>query len=292
MSKKKNIDDYIREVSIKHNFYYDYSLVCYKNAHTKIKIICPSHGIFEQTPINHKRYGCKKCGKLLSDMEILNRFKKIHGDKYDYTNFKYNGMYGKSHINCPKHGNFEQTNLNHLSGKGCPKCATNYKKDTNEIIKKLNLLHNNKYDYSLSKFKRTKDIISIICPKHKKFEQTLNNHLSGHGCPLCDESKGEKIIEKYLIENNIIYERQKTFEHCKDKNKLPFDFYLINYNMCIEYDGEQHFYKVSNWSSLDYTKKHDSIKNEFCISNKIKLCRISYLENIIEKLEKELKNNN
>ena len=277
MSKKKNINDYINEVSLKHNFYYDYRLVFYKNAHTKIKIICPRHGIFEQTPINHKRYGCKKCGKLLNDIEILDRFKKVHGNKYDYRNFKYNGMYNKSYITCFKHGDFEQATLNHLSGKGCPKCATNYKKEKNEIIKKLNLLHNNKYDYSLSEFNRTKDIISIICPKHKKFEQTLNNHLSGHGCPFCDESKGERIVEKYLIENNIIYERQKTFEFCKDKNKLPFDFYLPNYNMCIEYDGAQHFYDVLNWNNLEITKKHDAIKNEFCKLNRIKLCRISYI---------------
>lgn len=288
MSKKKNIYDYINEVSLKHNFYYDYSLVFYKNAHTKIKIICPKHGIFEQTPINHKRYGCRKCGKLLSDIEILGRFKKIHGDKYGYTKFKYNSMYGKSYITCLKHGDFEQTTLNHLAGKGCSKCAVNSKKEKNEIIKKLNSLHNNKYNYSLSEFKRTRDMISIICPKHNKFEQTLNNHLSGHGCPFCDESKGERIIEKYLIENNIIYERQKTFEYCKDKNKLPFDFYLIDYNICVEFDGRHHSESINYWGGiekLEYTINHDKMKNKYCEDNNIKLIRIKFdlkEENIVE----------
>jgi len=291
MSKKRDVDKYIMEVSIKHNFYYDYSLVDYKNAHTKIKIICPIHGIFNQTPINHKRCGCKRCGKLLNEIDIINKFKKIHGDKYDYTNFKYRGMYNKSQIRCLIHGDFEQITLNHLIGKGCPKCAPNCKKNKDEIIKKLNTVHNNKYDYSLSEFNRTRDKILIICPKHKEFKQMLNNHLRGHGCPFCDESKGERVIEKYLINNNIIFERQKKFEHCRDKNKLPFDFYLPEYNMCVEYDGEQHFYEVLNWNNLNYTKKHDSIKNNFCLENNIQLCRISYDDNINKKLENKLKNN-
>jgi hypothetical protein len=212
MSKVKNVDDYIKEVSIIHNYYYDYSLVLYINAHTKIKIICPIHGIFEQEPLNHKRYGCKKCGKLLDEKVVLNRCTKIHGDRYDYSKFKYIGMYNNSTIICKIHGEFEQQVINHLAGKGCQKCAPNYKKDKKTILNKLNKVHNNKYDYSLSIFNRTKDIIKIICPLHGEFEQILNNHLRGNGCPLCDESKGERAVESYLIEHDIIFERQKKFE--------------------------------------------------------------------------------
>lgn len=286
MSKRKNIIEYISEVSVKHNNYYDYSLVDYKNAHTKIKIICPIHGIFEQTPINHKRYGCKKCGRLLNDSEVLDRFKQMHGNKYDYSNFKYSGMYSKSTIKCFIHGEFEQTSLNHLLGKGCPRCAKNYKKNATEIINKLKIIHNNKYDYSLIKFDVVKDVVTILCPKHKEFKQTLNNHLSGHGCPFCNDSKGERFIEKYLIDNNILFERQKKFAGCRDKNQLPFDFYLVEYNVCIEYDGEQHFFDVLNWNNLRYTKLHDTIKDKFCEENNIILYRISYKDNIINILKK------
>jgi very-short-patch-repair endonuclease len=285
MSGVRNIIDYINVVSLFHNFYYDYSLVEYKNAHTKIKIICPLHGVFEQTPHNHKKCGCKKCGKLLSHKDVLIRFKKIHSDKYDYSIFKYNGMYRTSNIICRTHGKFEQSALNHLSGKGCPKCASNYKKDKNEIINKLNKLHNNKYDYSKSYFKRTKDIVLIDCPIHGEFEQILNNHLRGHGCTFCDDSKGEREIERYLINNNINYVRQKKFDNCKNKRKLPFDFYLPDHVTCIEYDGEQHFYEVLNWNNLNYTKNNDLIKTNFCISNNINLIRISYNDNIIKKLD-------
>lgn len=148
MSKMTNIFDYINEVSLFHNFFYDYSLV---------EIICPLHGVFEQ-----RKCECKKCGKLLSTDDVLFRFNIVHGNKYDYTNFKYSGMYNKSEIICLCHGSFYQSALNHISGKGCPKCAKNYRKDKNEIIKKLNILHNNKYDYSETKFKRTKDILKNI----------------------------------------------------------------------------------------------------------------------------------
>lgn len=296
MSKQKDIEVYINEVSLFHNFYYDYTLVKYKNAHTKIKILCPIHGEFKQTPINHRRYGCQKCGKLLQKKDILDRFGNIHNGKYTYTNFNYSGMSIKSNITCLVlgdnglyHGDFEQTPINHLAGKGCPKCATNFKKNEAEIVKKLNILHNYKYDYSASDFKRTKDNITIICPKHKDFVQVLNNHLRGCGCPFCDESKGEREIERYLIENNIKYERQKKFELCRDKRKLPFDFYLVDYNICIEYDGEHHFNEILKWNNFEYTKNHDLIKNNYCIKNNIPLYRITYKENIIEKLEIYLK---
>jgi len=286
MSKITDTVKYINEVSKFHNFYYDYSLVIYKNAHTKIKIVCPIHGIFEQTPHNHRRYGCGKCGKLLNEIEVLKRIKKIHGDKFGYENFKYTGMNNKSIITCKIHGDFSQIVLNHLKGKGCSKCAKNYKKTKNQIVKKLNIIHNNKYDYSMLNFKTVKDNVIIGCPKHDIFTQILNNHLRGHGCPLCNDSKGEKAIEKYLIENKIKFQRQKKFETCRDKNMLSFDFYLKDYNICLEYDGAQHFYDVLNWNNLEYTKNHDAIKNEFCLKNNILLFRISYKENIIDKLEK------
>lgn len=289
MSHVKDAAEYITEVSIIHNNYYDYSLLIYINAHTKIKIICPLHGVFEQTPINHKHCGCKKCGKLLDENVVLNRCINIHGDRYDYSKFKYTGMYNNSTIICKIHGEFEQQVINHLSGKGCKKCASNFKKDKITILEKLNKVHNNKYDYSGSIFNRTKDTIKIICPLHGEFEQNLNNHLRGSGCSLCDESKGERAVESYLIEHNIIFERQKKFDGCKNIRLLSFDFYLPDYNLCIEFDGAQHYVEVLNWNNLEYTKINDEIKNNFCLNNNIDLYRISYKDNIIEKLNKKIK---
>jgi len=68
-----------------------------------------------------------------------------------------------------------------------------------------------------------------------------------------------------------------------NKYKLPFDFYLTDFNVCIEYDGEMHFKEIERFGGkvkLDYHIKNDNIKNKFCIDNNIRLFRIKYNQNI------------
>ena len=113
------------------------------------------------------------------------------------------------------------------------------------------------------------------------------------GCPFCKESKGEKIIKNFLIDNNISFEQQKKFDDCKYKLKLPFDFYLSELNICIEYDGLQHYKCIKIFGgekNFNLIKKRDEIKNDYCEKNNINLIRIKYNENINEKLY-FLKNN-
>lgn len=104
-----------------HGNKYDYSLVNYKNLKTKIKIICPIHGIFEQTPDSHKSKGCPLCSKIDTN-DFINNAILVHVDKYDYKHVNYISAKTKIKIICNKHGIFEQTPNNHLSGKGCPRC--------------------------------------------------------------------------------------------------------------------------------------------------------------------------
>lgn len=101
-------------------------------------------------------------------------------------------------------------------------------------------------------------------------------------CGCLNKSKGEIYIEKLLKENNISFVPQKRFEDCKNKRTLPFDFYLPNNNICIEYDGSQHFYPVEYWGGkkrFDDTKTNDKIKNQYCKDNNINLIRIPYTMN-------------
>jgi len=111
-------------------------------------------------------------------------------------------------------------------------------------------------------------------------------------CPKCKRSKGERLVEKYLIENNINYTTQYMFDNCKNKRRLPFDFYLTDYNACIEFDGYLHYFpwneKEKSLVKLKKTKINDNIKNNFCEENKIKLIRIPYTEikNVKEILDK------
>ena len=112
------------------------------------------------------------------------------------------------------------------------------------------------------------------------------------GCPYCFDtkkfvfSKGEKAVEQVLQDLNITYLPQYTFSDCRDKNLLPFDFYLPKLNKCIEYDGQHHYFPVTfNGVSKERaienhltTLKHDKIKNEYCKNNNIELLRIPYYD--------------
>lgn len=101
----------------------------------------------------------------------------------------------------------------------------------------------------------------------------------GGGCPFCFESNGEKIIKIILDDIKINYEIQKTFDECKHKRLLLYDFYLLKLNALIEYDGIQHFEPIQYFGGVNgfkLTQKRDEIKNEFAAKNNIPLLRIPY----------------
>lgn len=298
-SKDKLKNDFLGKALKIHKNKYDYSLVEYKNNDTKIKIICPTHGIFEQIPHHHTNGdGCKMCAddsKKLNTETFIKRATCINGDKYDYSLSIFNGSFQKIKIICKEHGIFEQRAGEHINQhkRGCPKCGGTLKSSTEEFILKANKIHKNLYDYSLVDYNTCTDNVSIICKKHGIFKQKPTLHLTGQGCPVCCQSKGEIKIKNFLEENGTNYIYQKRFDDCRDILPLPFDFYLPKFNSCIEYDGEQHFNFKDYYGGkkgLEKIKKHDIIKNKYCNKNNIKLVRISYREDVIKKLEKEYGN--
>lgn len=132
MPKKLTQEDFIQRAKAVHGDKYDYSLVNYINAHTKIKIICKEHGIFKQIPNNHtsKKFGCQLCGydKIwnirgkITTKDFIKRAIKLHNNLYDYSLVEYIHSHVKIKIICKKHGIFKQTPTNHLNRKGCPYC--------------------------------------------------------------------------------------------------------------------------------------------------------------------------
>jgi hypothetical protein len=121
----------------------------------------------------------------------------------------------------------------------------------------------------------------LFLPKRPEF--IYKEHWIGYidylGCEPLRTSYGEKRIKEFLDENNFEYIRQKKFKLCKSKMELPFDFYLPSLNLCIEYDGQQHFMSVSKYGGEKYLKKvkiNDEIKNKFCSDNNIIIIRIPY----------------
>ena len=293
-----NVDEFVKKAKKVHGNKYDYNLTVYINAKTKVKIDCPKHGFFEQTPDNHisKKHNCPECKKdklrlfkLSNTNEFINKAKKIHGDKYDYNLVDYIDAHKRIKIICPKHGIFEQTPNRHLDGSGCVNCVKDkFRLTEKELIESFIKTHGDKYDYSEIDYKNSKTKIKINCPEHGKFDQLARNHRKGIGCPYCNESHGEREISLFLTNLKINYVREKRFTECKDKKSLPFDFYLPEYNVCIEFDGIQHFQVNNYWNGekgFETIKKHDKIKNIYCKKNGINLMRIKYDEKIEEKLK-------
>jgi very-short-patch-repair endonuclease len=297
MATRLTNKEFIDKANTVHKNKYDYSLVNYNNNRLKVKVICKEHGLFEQEAGSHlKGCGCPKCfgfNQTISD--FISQANKFHKNKYDYSLINnINNRKEKVKIICPEHGVFEQIVSNHLHKSGCRKCHfENRILTTKEFVKKARNVHGNLYNYSLTEYEHSRLKIKIVCNKHGAFEQKPNKHLNGQGCPFCKLSKGEIKIKDFLDKNKIIYTRQKKFDECKNTFKLPFDFYLPEHNILIEYDGEQHFTPVKIWGGnkgFIKQKNNDEIKTKFAQKQGIKLVRIRYnkIKLIEEILKKEL----
>ena len=296
-------EDFISRAVLIHDNKYDYSNIEYINNQTKVNIICKEHGVFIQRPKNHlDGQGCRKCfieSLFLNTKIFIERSTIIHQNRYDYSLVDYVNNYKKVRIICKEHGEFLQSPNNHLNTKqGCPMCKfKNSRVDFEHFVKKSTEKHGNKYKYNNinpEEFRFSKKV-KIICETHGEFLQLPNNHYNlGYGCFLCKESKGEIEISKLLEELNIKHIREYKFDTCRNRNKLIFDFYLPEMNICIEFQGLQHFKPISHFGGDNRFKKqiiNDSIKSEWCIKNNIKLIIISYLDNIKEVIIREFKNN-
>lgn len=288
-----------------HGNKYNYEKVVYVGNNVKVQIFCNVHKeYFLQQPNNHlSGQGCPKCGKVkysknktYTKEEYIEKATKIHGGKYDYNCIIYNGSKNKIDIWCNNHkGTFSIHANSHLKGFGCTKCYSNRINDTEGFVSKAKIKHGNNFSYEDTFYIKSTLKVKIFCNNHKGyFFQTPSNHLNGFGCNVCalikQESKAVTEITDFLLQNNISYLKEYRFHDCKNILPLPFDFYLPEHNICIEYDGKQHF-KKSTWyddEGLKEIQKRDLIKTEYCIDNKIKLLRIKYTEDHISLLRDNL----
>lgn len=298
---RKSVEDFIAFCNSLYDNFYDYSRVSetYTIIKNKVCVICPIHGEFWITADSHKhRHGCAKCsfehnGKLLLKTlnEFINEANKIHNFRYIYTNSIYLGDKTNIEIICKNHGSFWQAPNNHLTGGNCPKCgreaaSEKLRGDITDIINRANIMHNFIYSYHLiTEYKSFRQKVSIICPEHGIFKQSMGSHLSGSGCPYCKLSSGELLIRSYLISNNINFKHQLWFEDCKNINKLPFDFGIRNKSKkllaLIEFQGGQHYKSVEMFGgerAFEKRQKNDKIKLNYCTNNKILLLCIPYWE--------------
>lgn len=223
---------------------YDYSLVEYRDAHTKVKIICPHilHGIFEVKPNHHiaSQVGCPYCaGKLTTEL-FIEKAKQVHRNKYDYSKTVF--VHCNSHVEiiCPTltHGSFFTRPLVHLDGRGgCINCAvTSRVLPLSEFLERATELHDNEYDYSLvaQDYKNSKSKVNILCKHHGVFQQEATRHLSGQGCPNCNTyvSKGEidwlnslSVPEEYRQKTIMLGTKKISVDAYDPETKTIYEFY-------------------------------------------------------------------
>jgi hypothetical protein len=310
--KKLTTQDFIERAKKIQGEKFDYSKSIYIGMFEPITIICPIHGKYTQRADAHLRgQDCPICGdekaaksNRLTPDEFIEKAKKVHGEKYDYSQtvyFSRGQNRGIIKIICPTHGEFFQSAENHLKGSGCNKCAGRFLQDKNEFIKKSKEIFGDAYDYSQVDYKGAVTKVGLICKKHGLFTVTPTNHISKQsGCPICKESKGERLVSQILDSLKIEYIRQKTFDDCRGNTgkkfcrKLPFDFYLPNFNTIIEYDGRQHFQPVMEFGGQEGFEKiqiTDKLKNDYLERNNIKVIRIPYTtknEDVLQLIQNSL----
>lgn len=308
-SRTSTTEEFISKSRKIHGDKYDYSKVDYKGSKTKVCIICPVHGEFWQRPNEHlSGNGCSKCGRDITGEKrgltiekFIDTSNKVHNNFYDYSKVKKvrRRSIDKVTIICPIHGEFEQTPRSHMDGEGCPRCSyelrgQNMRKDPQVFVDEATEFYNGFFKYDKVVYKGNKTKVCVICPEHGDFWVTPNAHLRGVSCPKCSQSSFECKVRGILNEYNIQYTVEQTF---KWMGLLRLDFFLPEYNVAIECQGEQHYEPVDyagngkEWANEQFEKckERDKRKLDECKKHGIPIIYIKYdVENIEGFLLKEL----
>ncbi len=227
---KLTIEEFIAKAKAVHGDRYDYSKVEYVNRQTPIKILCPVHGVFEQRPNNHLNGNCcPKCARVsrskrqaASQDVWIERAKRIHHNRYDYSKVIYVNNHTPISIICPIHGVFMQSPANHIKGQGCPICGKNKHVLTQEVARKRLLIKLSPLSYEVVEpfvYKGDKDTnVTLYCKKHD-FTWTTSWHqvvfagtkLTG-GCPGCRKTYSKDVCHKAALQCKYRSEFAKRFK--------------------------------------------------------------------------------
>lgn len=306
MPKRITQEEFIKRCKDLYGEKFDFSKTIYKGSNEKVCVICAKHGEFMVRAADFLRgHNCSMCygNKKSTTEDFKEKAKKKHKNKYDYSKVNYKNRRTKVTIICHKkdkfgkeHGEFEQTPGDHLFGYGCPKCGNEYKPTNEEWIERANIIHNNFYDYSKTFYEKANKKVCIICPEHGEFWQTPSNHINGCNCPECNSNEKSKMEEKinYLLkERGYAFERQKTFDWLKLKRNLFLDFFLNDFNIAVEVQGDQHYVPIEKFGGIPFFKlqqKRDKVKHELCLEHNIKVFYITKKDFNIDEINKYIDN--
>lgn len=289
---------------IEDNNYEFIKFVKFDKIESIIKVWCKN---LEHEPYNVKfanfKNGqrCRKCSNEIKSKKFSHNYEYvkeyIESFGYKMLSNEYINLHSEIKILCDKHGIYKTTfQLFKMTKYKCPKCSDEHKGEYHklnyEYIKEY--IESFGYEILSNEYINMKTNILVKCSNgHKSYFTNFDRFKRGDRCPYCNESKGEKKINEILNKYNMNFKSQYKFNNCKSKRELPFDFYISDLNIAIEYDGIQHYKIIEYFSGLDgfiTTKIHDVIKTKYCEDNNIKLIRIPYWEydNIENILIKEL----
>lgn len=295
----------------------DYTFISYNydNNQLSLSLICNKHNIKYDCLYSNFKKGkrCYQCGlekrieskRINQENKFKEQLKNISDGKFKLidryiTNNEEVEIY---HQTCGHSFRCKPSYL--LDTKKCYYCEVLHKhRDTEMYKQQIYDLYNGEYEI-LGEYT---DSRTHILTKHKtcgcEWYVTPSNLLKGFGCPNCSSSKGEVRIKQYLDNHNIGYKKNKTFDTLKGLGKgfLSYDFYLLDYNILIEYQGKQHKIPAKYSSSvteedaikqLKKQKIHDKRKREYAQNHNIKLLEIWYsdFDNIEDILNMEFKVN-
>ena len=228
-------DSFVKTAKNKYGDRYDYSKVEYVNAHTKVCMICPKHGEFYITPNDHLKGngGCGLCKKeTISNLhksntkEFIEKSKKVHGNKYDYSKVNYINSHSMVKIICPKHGEFELIAYAHLNGQGCKKCKMSVLE--NEVFQLL-LKENFDFKYDVRNLDFLNGLtLDFYLPKYNLgIECQGIQHFKDSRMLKCEKVIERDKIKRKLCEENgitlLYYSNLKIdypYEVITEKNKL------------------------------------------------------------------------
>ncbi|MCT4364377.1 MAG: DUF723 domain-containing protein [Synechococcaceae cyanobacterium MAG-AL1] len=256
---KKTTADFVKEAKAIHGDRYGYDKTHYVNSKTAVTVTCQEHGDFHIAPCKHtsgRKQGCPECARLernessrMSKGEFIRKAIVIHGDRYSYDKVEYTGYQNPVTITCSKHGDFQKSPSNHLSKtnpQGCPKCKVRAsRKTTEQFVAEARVIHADRYDYSLVKYRGNKLPVEIFCPTHGAFEQEAKSHLHGHGCPDC-AGVAPRTTEDFITEAREVWgdkyyyakvdyvsNNEKVIITCRDHG----DFMQRPHSHLIGYEG-------------------------------------------------------